>query len=97
MPALYALLIIAFFGLAVLFGTFITVQQGTVAIITRFGKYARIMRPGLNIKIPFIESVYKRFSVQNRSAELAFRCWMLARAPAAMAGGSDVVKMKPEA
>jgi regulator of protease activity HflC (stomatin/prohibitin superfamily) len=56
-----------------LFGCFVTVQQGTVAIITQFGKYKRIMHSGLNIKIPFIESITCRISVQNRSAELDFQ------------------------
>ena len=56
-----------------LFGCFVTVQQGTVAIITQFGKYKRIMHSGLNIKIPFIESITRRISVQNRSAELDFQ------------------------
>lgn len=52
---------------------FVTVQQGTVAIITQFGKYKRIMHSGLNFKLPFIESIAKRISVQNRSAELDFQ------------------------
>ena len=56
-----------------LFGCFVTVQQGTVAIITQFGKYKRIMHSGLNIKIPFIETITRRISVQNRSAELDFQ------------------------
>ena len=34
---------------------------------------------------------------RRRSTSLVLRCRMLARAPAAMAGGSAVVKMKPEA
>jgi len=50
-----------------------TVQQGTVAVITIFGKYKRIMQPGLNVKIPLIEQVYKRISIQNRSVELEFQ------------------------
>lgn len=50
-----------------------TVQQGTVAVITVFGKYRRILQPGLNFKIPFIERVYKKISIQNRSAELGFQ------------------------
>ena len=50
-----------------------TVPQGTVAVITIFGKYRRILQPGLNIKIPFIEQVYKRISIQNRSVELEFQ------------------------
>jgi regulator of protease activity HflC (stomatin/prohibitin superfamily) len=66
---------IIFLGLAflTLFGCFITVKQGTVAVITVFGKYRRIMTAGLNFKIPFIEQVYKRISIQNRSVELEFQ------------------------
>jgi regulator of protease activity HflC (stomatin/prohibitin superfamily) len=66
---------IIFLGLVILtlFGCFLTVKQGTVAVITVFGKYRRIMTAGLNFKIPFIEQVYKRISVQNRSVELEFQ------------------------
>jgi len=66
------LIIIAVVALILLSG-FITVKQGYVAVITVFGKYRRIMGPGLNFKIPFIESVYKRISIQNRSVELEFQ------------------------
>lgn len=52
---------------------FVTVAQGTIAVITIFGKYQRIMGPGLNFRIPLIESVYKRISIQNRSVELGFQ------------------------
>lgn len=51
----------------------VTVQQGTIAITTIFGKFRRILRPGLNFRIPFIERVFKKISVQNRSAELGFQ------------------------
>jgi len=50
-----------------------TVAQGTVAVITSFGKYRRIMIPGLNVKIPIIETIHRRISVQNRSVELEFQ------------------------
>lgn len=50
-----------------------TVQQGTVYVITMFGKYQRIMAPGLNFKIPLLEVVYRKVSVQNRSIELDFQ------------------------
>jgi regulator of protease activity HflC (stomatin/prohibitin superfamily) len=56
-----------------LLSAFSSVQQGTVAVITIFGKFQRVMSPGLNIKIPFIETVFRRISVQNRSAELEFQ------------------------
>ena len=51
----------------------VVVQQGTVAVITVFGKYGRVLRPGLNFKIPFIEVIYRRISIQNRSVELEFQ------------------------
>lgn len=60
-------------GLLVLLSCFVTVQQGTVAVITMFGKYRRILTAGLNFKIPILEKVHKRISVQNRSVELEFQ------------------------
>jgi len=51
----------------------LTVQQGTVAITTIFGKYSRTLYPGLSFRIPFIEQVFKRISVQNRAVELTFQ------------------------
>lgn len=66
-------IIIIFLVIAIVGGAFVTVQQGTVAVITMFGKYRRIMYPGLNFKIPFIEIVYRRISIQNQSVELQFQ------------------------
>lgn len=40
-----------FFVLIVLFSSFVTVKQGTIAVVTVFGKYRRQLRPGLNFKI----------------------------------------------
>ncbi len=51
----------------------VTVRQGTVAVTTIFGKFSRILRPGLNFKIPLIEKIYSRISIQNRSIELKFQ------------------------
>ncbi|MCF8422984.1 MAG: SPFH domain-containing protein [Bacteroidia bacterium] len=67
--------LIFFFAILFLliFLSFVTVQQGTVAVITVFGKYRRILTPGLSMKIPFIEKVYRKISIQNRSAELGFQ------------------------
>lgn len=56
-----------------LFGMFITIQQGMIGVVTVFGKYHRILRPGLNIRIPLIEVVHSRISIQNRSVELSFQ------------------------
>lgn len=60
-------------GVVFLFTSFVTVAQGTIAIVTVFGKYRRLLYPGLNFKIPFIETVFSRVSVQNQSAELDFQ------------------------
>ena len=50
-----------------------TIQQGSIAVITMFGKYRRILYPGLNLKIPFLEVIYRKISIQNRSIELDFQ------------------------
>src|SRR6516162_6675574 len=59
--------------LAFIFSGLVTVNQGYINVITMFGKYRRILRPGLNFKIPWLEQVYKRISIQNRSVELEFQ------------------------
>lgn len=63
---LIILVIIVFSGL-------FTINQGYIGVITMFGKYRRIVRPGLNIKIPILEQVNKRVSIQNRSVEMEFQ------------------------
>ncbi|HVE60871.1 MAG TPA: SPFH domain-containing protein [Chitinophagaceae bacterium] len=55
------------------FSGFFTINQGYVGVITMFGKYRRASGPGLNFKIPFLEQVAKKISVQNRSVELEFQ------------------------
>src|ERR1700710_2191950 len=72
-PSVIALLVVLFFLLLVVSGSFVTVKQGTIAVITVFGKYRRILSPGLNFKVPFIENIYSRISIQNRSVELEFQ------------------------
>ncbi len=65
-------IILVLLGLLLVTGLF-TVNQGTIAVITRLGKYVGIRKPGLNFKIPFLDRVYKRVSIQNRSVELEFQ------------------------
>ncbi len=59
--------------LFIIFSGLVTVQQGTVSVVTMFGKYRRVLRPGLNFKIPILEQIYRRISIQNRSVELEFQ------------------------
>ncbi len=53
--------------------SFVVVQQGTISVITMFGKYRRILSPGLNFRIPLIEKVATKISIQNRSLEMEFQ------------------------
>jgi len=59
--------------LLIIFSGLVTVNQGYINVVTMFGKYRRVLRPGLNFKIPLFEQVYKRISIQNRSVELEFQ------------------------
>jgi regulator of protease activity HflC (stomatin/prohibitin superfamily) len=67
------ILVISMSVLLVLFFSVVVVNQGTIAIITMFGKYQRIMLPGLRFKIPLVESIFRRVSIQNQSIELEFQ------------------------
>lgn len=66
----YIVLVIA---LIIIISGLVTVNQGTIAVVTMFGKYRRILMPGLNFKIPLLELIYKRISIQNRSIEMEFQ------------------------
>ncbi len=72
-------LIVGLIVITILLGL-VSVNQGTVAIVTMFGKYRRVLRPGLNFKIPYLESIYKRISIQNKSVELEFQAVTLDQA-----------------
>lgn len=61
------------FGIILLALCVLNVKQGTVAVITTFGRYTRLVRPGLGFHIPFIQNVQSRISIQNRSMELSFQ------------------------
>jgi regulator of protease activity HflC (stomatin/prohibitin superfamily) len=64
----------------IIFSGLVTVNQGTIAVITMFGKYRRILHPGLNFKVPILEQVFKTVSIQNRSVELEFQAVTLDQA-----------------
>ena len=59
--------------LILFFSSLYSVNQGYIAVVVMFGKYQRIARPGLNMKIPILETVFRRVSIQNRSVELEFQ------------------------
>jgi len=50
--------------LSTFLGSFFTVSTAQVAVITRFGKFLCIAEPGLNWKMPFIDTVAGRVSLR---------------------------------
>lgn len=62
--------VIILFILAFLFKAFFIVEQQSVAIVERLGKYSRIAHAGLNIKIPFIESLRGRMSLRIQQLDV---------------------------
>jgi len=56
--------VIAVLAIILLTGTLFTVEQQSRAIIERFGRYVRTAKPGLNVKIPLIDSVAQRVSLR---------------------------------
>ena len=55
------------------FTSFFQVQTEEVGVITRFGKYNRTLDPGLHIKIPLAEHVYKVPVESQQKQEFGFR------------------------
>ena len=72
-PSSLIVYLLVFFIIVVVLSSFVTVKQGTIAVVTVFGKYRRILTPGLNFKIPLVEQIYSKISIQNRSVELEFQ------------------------
>ena len=68
-----SIFVLVFIIVVVFFMTFKTVNQGTIAVVTVFGKYQRLLRPGLNFLIPFIEQIFRTVSIQNKSIEIEFQ------------------------
>ena len=58
---MYILLIIFVAASLIILSSVQTVQQGTVAVITVFGKYKRIMQPGLNLKFQLLNKFINAF------------------------------------
>jgi len=56
--------VVGLFALCTLIGTFFTVPQQRVAIVTRFGKFVRVASAGLNLKFPWIDSVAGKLNLQ---------------------------------
>jgi regulator of protease activity HflC (stomatin/prohibitin superfamily) len=63
-------LVIVVAVLVVLRASFFTVEQQRVAVIERFGKFLRLARPGLHVRMPFVDRIATRMSLQVEQLEL---------------------------
>ena len=72
MPALMLFLFSlgALIALMTFFGAFFTIDTAHAGIVQRLGKFARIASPGLNFKVPFIEAVVSRISLQVQQLDV---------------------------
>jgi membrane protease subunit HflK len=74
------LIIIAIVILAqVVYSSFYTIKPGERGVVLRFGKYSRTASPGLNFKIPLIDTVTKVDIETVRKEEFGFRTKVPAR------------------
>ncbi|MDQ3191469.1 MAG: FtsH protease activity modulator HflK [Bacteroidota bacterium] len=55
------------------FGAFFQIKPEEVGVITRYGKYSRTLESGLNLKIPFLETLYKIPVERQQKQEFGFR------------------------
>jgi regulator of protease activity HflC (stomatin/prohibitin superfamily) len=70
MPTMIVLFVIFLIVLFMVLGSFFTVNTAQVAVITRFGRFLRVANPGLNWKVPFIETVAGMISLRVNQINL---------------------------
>ena len=64
------LAVFGFLGAVLVFSSLFTVQQQTHAVIERFGKFLKVAGPGLNFKIPLIDTITGRVTHRVRELEI---------------------------
>ena len=72
-PRLILIGLMVILGLVMVGGTLYQVQPEEVAVVTRFGAYVRTEESGLQMKIPFLESVLKVPVERQLKHEFGFR------------------------
>lgn len=62
--------VLAVVGVILLFTGLFTVQQQTHAVVERFGKFHKICGPGLNFKLPLVDTIAGRVTHRVRELEI---------------------------
>ena len=60
----------AFLAFLIFHGAFFTVQQQSMAILERLGRFSSIRGPGLHFKIPFVDKVSGKMSLKVRQLDV---------------------------
>ncbi|MFZ0978339.1 MAG: SPFH domain-containing protein, partial [Candidatus Acidiferrales bacterium] len=68
--ALVVGVIVVVLVLRLIFGSFFTVEQAHSGIVQRLGKFLRIAQPGLNFKVPFIDTVIATLTLQVQQLDV---------------------------
>lgn len=63
--------VVGFGALILLIGSLFTVEQRTVAVVQRFGKFVREAGPGIQMKVPFIDHVAGRVNLRVQQLDVA--------------------------
>jgi regulator of protease activity HflC (stomatin/prohibitin superfamily) len=73
-PTTIIILIVAgiaiLFALSVFFGSFFTIDTAHAGIVQRLGKFSRIAAPGLNFKVPYIDTVVANLTLQVQQLDV---------------------------
>jgi membrane protease subunit HflK len=69
----YKKILLGLIVLLLLLTSLFQVAPEEVGVITRFGKYIRSVEPGLNVKIPILERIYKVPVERQQKQEFGFR------------------------
>ncbi|MBN1108464.1 MAG: FtsH protease activity modulator HflK [Bacteroidales bacterium] len=69
----YKVILLVLIAVILLWTSLFQIDPEEVGVITRFGKYIRTVEPGLNIKIPVLESIYKVAVERQQKEEFGFR------------------------
>src|SRR5579864_5936277 len=71
-PQTFVLLVLVFAVVIFVMRQIRSIPQSTIAVVTVFGKYQRVMREGLNVKLPW-EKIASQLSLQNRALQMEFQ------------------------
>jgi len=66
-------IVVALILFNIVYSSFYTINPGERGVVLRFGKYAKTADPGLNFKLPMVDTVYKVNVDAVRKEEFGFR------------------------